>query len=213
MTYHPLLVNDEVSRNIRAGLQTQDRRPVKPTPVPRHGWDWCWEKRQGMDCVCWRDDDNPPGLARYSPYGVPGDRLWCREAHRPYTHPELWTCVQYRCDMECMKPTDWSDRAGALWEMNAGDDFCEETPWRPNIHMPRWACRTYLEVLRVWVERVQDISITDIGKEGFSGPEDWGDINAVVWWRELWDSIYGTTDYAWDRNPWVWACEFRRVEE
>ena len=131
------------------------------------------------------------------PLGQPGDRLWVRETWRK---DALGTVVEYRAT------------TSALMEFIA--------PWRPSIHMPRWASRITLEITRVWVERVQDITEDEAKAEGIvdggcmtcGKPETCGCQNPRPDRRDsfanLWQSIYGT----WDANPWVWAVEFRRVK-
>lgn len=87
--------------------------------------------------------------------------------------------------------------------------------------MPRWASRITLEITRVRVERLQDISRADAKAEGChhddpcdhkrqscdeigcEGPD------YRVGFRNLWESINGPD--SWDANPWVWVVEFRRV--
>lgn len=39
-------------------------------------------------------------------------------------------------------------------------------PWRPSIHMPKEAARIWLKVTDVRVERLQDITIAEVIKEG-----------------------------------------------
>lgn len=31
--------------------------------------------------------------------------------------------------------------------------------------------------------------------------------------QQLWDSINAKRGYGWDKNPWVWVIEFRRVDQ
>ena len=109
-------------------------------------------------------------------------------------------------------------------------------PWRPAIHMPRAASRITLEITGVRVERLQDISEVDALTEGalsVRSPE-WDMAHWPDWRREfdvaisagkkppvgpspretfrrLWESINGPG--SWDANPWVWAIEFKRLEQ
>ena len=78
-------------------------------------------------------------------------------------------------------------------------------PWRPSIHMPRWASRITLEITRVWVEMVQDITEDGAIREGMVRVDR---CSPFQMFRDTWESIYGT----WDANPFVWAVEFRRTK-
>ncbi len=79
-----------------------------------------------------------------------------------------------------------------------------QPPWRPSIHMPRWASRITLEVIAVRVERVQDISAWDANQEGLEAGTD-----IKHRFELLWNSINEKRGYGWDSNPWVWVVEFR----
>jgi len=73
------------------------------------------------------------------------------------------------------------------------------SPWRPSIHMPRWASRITLKVTGVRVERVTAISEEDAVAEGFERREHFA---------RYWDDIHGPL--AFDRNDWAWVVEFQR---
>ena len=90
--------------------------------------------------------------------------------------------------------------------------------------MPRWASRITLEIAKVRVERLQEITDSDALAEGvqFLGGtiQSFADTDAGIPPRQatprdcfhgLWESING--DDAWDSNPWVWVIEFRRIEQ
>lgn len=96
--------------------------------------------------------------------------------------------------------------------------------WKPSIHMPKEACRLWLKVKDVRVERLNAISEADAEKEGVlwvgkgSGivrymNYETGDYEMVFpsgGLRTLWQSING--DGSWLDNPWVWVYEFEKVE-
>jgi hypothetical protein len=114
----------------------------------------------------------------------------------------------------------------------SGETWVEYTDQLPR-NMPKAACRIKLKVKRVWVERVQDITNDDaiaeglcaVTKDGKLTKYGIGDVDGLPFgkgwpWREftsnpvsafkkIWNSIYGT----WDDNPWVWCCEFQRLED
>jgi hypothetical protein len=88
------------------------------------------------------------------------------------------------------------------------------------MFMPRWASRILLEITRVRVQRLQDISEMDARAEGVDyDPGEGGTFwvpdcgcasdSAVGAFRLLWESING--DGSWAADPWVWVVEFRRA--
>lgn len=152
------------------------------------------------------------------PYGKPGDRLWVRETWCPAT----WGSYEPRKEI----PRSASE---ALIQFRAdfvdGSSADYDGHWKPSIHMPRWASRLTLEIVKVRVERVQDISEAGAIAEGTprtqnEKPVSWGGHRgwyptARDGYRDLWDSINAKRDggiYAWARNPWVWVIEYKRLE-
>jgi hypothetical protein len=115
-------------------------------------------------------------------------------------------------------------------------------PWWPSIFMPRWASRITLEVTSVRVERIQDCSEADAVAEGGAEKEllhppdgfDPDNVNppgaygyvsglqpfpegkihptAAQAFAERWDYINAKRGFGWEKNPWVWVVEFKRVE-
>lgn len=130
--------------------------------------------------------------ASHCPYGQPGDRLWVRET---------WQL-------------NGNQREDVVYRATA--NLHSEIPWKPSIFMPRWASRLTLEITRVRVERVQDISEKDAKAEGTTLNPDYvkqklyGDQDGgwTFEYRKLWDSINAKRGFGWFKNPWVWVIEF-----
>lgn len=135
---------------------------------------------------------------RLCPYGYPGDSLWVREA---------WarTVVGTGTDMLVYREGDNRTDYGG--------------PWKPSIHMPRSACRLWLEVTAVRIERLQSMCESDAEDEGireqattgwFSVPGIKGaGTTARAAYALLWNQINGAG--SWEQNPWVWVVEFKRL--
>lgn len=223
MPEKPILFSGPMVRAILAGTKTQTRRIVKPQPKGRLSpWDMASEPGDvyidgsvPVRCVESRGR-NKRDAGELSlrpvpcPYGVPGDRLWVREAWRQNDAPS--DCVHYMAD----------------------EDECSGGPWRPSIHMPRWASRITLEVTEVRVQRLQEISEEDAKAEGVNAVcpgcgqtlaqddeteahwicEDGNDgvpFEHRVGFERLWGLINGKRA-PWSSNPWVWAITFRRIK-
>lgn len=182
-------------RAILDGRKTMTRRAVKPRIVPivdecfRVNGKWC-NHTFGYE------------LGELCPYGQPGDRLWVRETWR---------------EMGSIQLSDGTiPKAEQLNADNRHVVYAASEPWegpfRPSIHMPRWASRITLEVADVRVERLQNISEEDAFAEGIErgdpGVEGWG----RFCYRKLWNSINEKREFGWDVNPWVWVIQFRRIQ-
>ena len=88
--------------------------------------------------------------------------------------------------------------------------------WTPSIHVPKWASRITLEITNIRVERVQDITVKDIIKEGVFVDESVVKPDEIHFayldaWVELWDSINEKRGFGWDVNPFCWVVEFKKV--
>lgn len=119
-----------------------------------------------------------------------GDRLWVRES---FSYDSL---EGDGLRMPCWYWADGNPTRG------------DWTKPKPSIFMPRWASRLTLEVTRVKVERLHDISVADIIAEGTIEALglDVGFATAVIAYAALWDSINGPG--SWVKNLWVYAYTF-----
>jgi hypothetical protein len=74
--------------------------------------------------------------------------------------------------------------------------------------MPKAACRLFLKITNVRIERLQDISNADIRAEGAA---EYGCTSHMLNWAELWISINGRE--SWNQNPWLWVIEFEKTQK
>lgn len=215
MKERPILFSGPMVRAILEGRKTQTRRVANPRKGHNAGNLFLGyiPERESY----WFSDPLPHANPFSSfevpcPYGVPGDRLWVREAHAILSVQYPTVCVAMA---ERMPPgKTLSDTDGGLDLFRIEDharfkwfeDRVDER-WRPSIFMPREVSRLTLEVVSVGVERVQEISRADAQAEGMESctPGDQ--------YRVLWDHINGKREgCAWADNPWVWCISFRRAE-
>lgn len=187
MIEYPIIFSGEEVCAVLAGRKTQIRRIVKPHHMAMVG------------------AEQFPILA-LCPYGSPGDRLWVREA---FIHEPADYCWEASVSIPCQP-------AKTVYRADADDPSGGR--WSPSIHMPRRLSRITLEVTGVRVERLQDISEADAVAEGCRPirPELVQDglivrpgRSAVEEFRHLWEQING--EGSWEKNPWVWVLEFKRV--
>lgn len=79
--------------------------------------------------------------------------------------------------------------------------------WKPGIHMPFDACRIFLKITDVRVERLQSISESDAEAEGMNL------IDPILqcWYtfQSVWIDINGVE--SWEANPWIYAITFEEI--
>lgn len=220
-TEHGILFSQAMVKAILDGSKTQTRRVLVPKPGPEY-WPVANRVAGDRDAVFLREgrpSSQREELRIRCRYGRVGDRLWVREAWRPWWDEELYCCVQFR-DRTVRKPG--LHKGHDIPDENVGFNFagwCDAAPnvkWRPSIYMPRWASRITLELTDIRVEQLQDISESDARAEGATeelvAPGDRGSFIDGYYW--LWDSINAKRPgCSWTDNPWVFALSFRRVDE
>ncbi|NOK05795.1 hypothetical protein HNV27_30205 [Myxococcus xanthus] len=234
---------------ILAGRKTVTRRVV---PL---GWRG---KRAGIGFVGGRGEEDDPSCWGYadeygdyytlanddpqrvipSPFGQPGDRLWCKETWRTAAKldGQSPTAIAKACtDLGYRSP--WAplqyEADGARVNWNEAD-WGQAGKTRVSIHMPRWASRLTLEMVSVRFERLHDITDEDAKAEGLTclskdGGRTWKyGIPDRDGWPGTDDTGWPWTDWdvsprvafrrlwssiygpeSWERNDWVARGEFR----
>lgn len=204
MKERPILMTPENAQKCHDGTKTQTRRLNGLEEINEDPGSWTRTFLDIAQAFVFGKRPVVPGGHRQiqCPYGVVGDRLWVREAY----------CCEY--DDDCIPIPGKYFYKGTGVEVRAvdGDGFQKWrkdgtgcSPWIPSIHMPRFACRTVLEITEIRVERLQEISEEDARAEGI---QEVG-IGAVHDFMILWESINGQG--SWELNPWVWVIAFKKV--
>ena len=213
MVERPILFSTEMVKALMAGRKSQTRRIAKPQPSIKMGVGK-WIKNAALQMI------GDYGVVvdymkKNNPYGQPGDILWVRET--------------------MIKAVD----GFTYWPVASGYKKCSHLDKVvPSIHMPKSACRIRLEITKVRVERLQEITEEDAIAEGVT--ELAADpISKICRWcgqhknqhigtssnpcfgnpTEFFDNSTYVGGYknlwekingpqSWTRNPWVWVIEF-----
>ena len=222
MKERPILFTPENAQKVFDGVKTQTRRVFKVQvlpPVARWVFQDPWWIPEGINHLVKQQFISTWPDWIKCPYGVVGDRLWIREAHG-FVWPDDCDDGQIyddgseygrpikpqECVVEYKALSDGDDRPGG-WPKGEGSN-----KWKPSIHMPRWACRTVVELTEIRVERLQDITEEDAKAEGCapSAPLKLADGKPFrTAFRLLWESINGKG--SWDLNPFVWVLTFTKA--
>jgi len=214
----PILFSAEMVRAILEGRKTQTRRiATKDESTTKIYWAKnapvfppAWRGKKADPYTGWvKQCGSPLDIPIKCPYGDPGDRLWVRE-----TWIKCLNVNTFKDNGNCVFRADSKDKRGDIWHSIASDP--NGVKWKPSIHMPRWASRINLEVTKVRVQRLQDISEPDALAEGIKSTaivnearDDYTGQYASEHYQELWDSMNEKRGYGWDKNPWVWVVEFK----
>ena len=230
----PILFSTPMVQAILGGRKTLTRRIIKDSLDDR-GLRYCnpktgWEDWHGTPVKC--------------PYGTVGDELWIRETWRivAWSWSEGYFTIQYKDGTKRRIEDNIDDLHAEKWINQCTDDAiaagrtfndatkmiidCEpdDFRWRPSIFMPKEACRLFLRITDIRVERLQDISEKDAVSEGvyqfpsgiykFYMKEKLNNIrpgcaNARASFYSLWQSINGPK--SWNANPFVWVVSFTKI--
>lgn len=212
--FRPILFSTPMVQAILDGRKTQTRREIKykkNIKNPKIGFTAFTEK--GSFSVRGVHENGQYGESFFKMPICKGDILWVRE-----------TFAFAPLDLESKK--NWPELSDYIYKATTLNSTTLK--WKPSIFMPKEACRIFLEVTNVRVERLQDISEEDAIVEGiteyaygywhnyessFCGgrPKTSVDYkNPIESFKTLWQSINGKE--SWKANPWVWVYDFKKIE-
>lgn len=232
MKERPILFSGPMVNAILEGRKTQTRRIVKPQPEgsaktkeedriyrwpdSKTGWEMSNISIVGaLDFYTYKDVRS---------HGIEGDKLWVRESH--YLYGRWHKNGTTKTGKQKLRFA-YVQSLGVKFPDDPPEVICKkktESGWfkRSSLFMPFWACRTKLEITKVRVERLQDISDSDCIAEGISdeamdecehyqiagSPLRGGSVERCAY-STLWESINGPG--SWEKNPFVWVIEFKRI--
>lgn len=194
MIIKPILFSTPMVQAILNGTKTQTRRVIKPQP---NNVQIIGGKR------IWDPDVVQPKYAL-------GDILWVRET---FGHTK-----QINISLE-------DEHYGYVYKATDKDwESFEGWKWKPSIFMPKQACRLWLKVTFVAVQRLREITENQSLKEGIVmtaslkpvkkiyriiGQRNYYDSPKEAF-QNLWQSINGKE--SWQSNPYVWVYKFEKCE-
>lgn len=218
MAIKPILFNTEMVRAILDGRKTCTRRKI-PIDIVNN----CDVETDGTLLAyenCDGDFIDPVRLCRYQPRDILYVReTWqCWRAHRY----EATADIRFRAggdDVRLQFANGNTDSINRLdYDTFVHKWFSHNGEWKPSLFMPKEAARIWLKVIDVRVERLQDITSEQIGREGVEVeyPHVLNGEEKRYAFSTLWNSTIKKPDlkrYGWDANPYVWVISFERCEK
>lgn len=219
--FHPILFSTPMIQAIDKNLKTKTRRTKGLEKVNLNPDDWKFEafgtnpdiENDKSLHAYFTIKDTETWMYQKCPYEV-GDVLWVRETFTVIKSVETGlTYILPKASFESYKD-----------KLIQG----EKVKWKPSIFMPKEACRTFLKVKSIRVERLQDISEEDAQAEGahflyhglgtviVDSHPDWEKLykpraSYKDGFHYIWKYING--ENSWEYNPYVFVYEFEKIEK
>ena len=158
----PIIFSGEMVRAILDGRKTMTRRVIKPQPAKdyifcycnRPGGDWCTNKNPNKTWAMFRPQNWPEATTAFDQKYGHGDTLWVRETWSGNGYIDGKQLFIYKADL---------DECGRISSENLDE---ADIKWRPSIHMPKEACRLFLKITDLRIQRLRGITEEDALKEG-----------------------------------------------
>ena len=225
MKIKPILFSSPMVQAILEGRKTQTRRIIKPQPDVRG------LRNTNVEFEDWHGLEVKPKYQK-------GDILWVRETFEYYSaewdssnndlNYSMVTFNYKATDGEILKGKATSKEFAKNAILQIENGKLKNSSWKPSIFMPKAACRIFLEITDVRVERLHDISEDAAIAEGIQKYGPFGEYKgsphpnggamafraygkAARAFQDLWESING--EGSWKANPAVFVYEFKRVEK
>jgi len=248
MKIKPILFSKPMVESILEIRKTQTRRTQGLKLINEDPELWDFDIRIG-DQFIFKNKYDQNNQCFLTPKFLESDILWVRETWRvigwsdnldemlvEYKDGETSWCPVYDPDEDSTWLCNYVENLAAKGCLNIDDKTeryvtIKKLPWKPSIFMPKQACRIFLEVTYVRVERLRDISEEDANSEGIYAKP--GSVSGAVWYEKfikarearieglftesakecfqtLWQSINGKE--SWEANPFVFVYNFKQVE-
>lgn len=220
MAIKPILFNTEMVQAILDGRKSCTRRVIKPQPQSG----LCYTYGGGhKDCIGkWTYPNRGAHKLWGEEYKLP-ENIKDEELSKRWNPPYKTGDIPYVRETWCALPVNEAGhmRGHCVYYYRADGDLRPEGwrgKWHPSIHMPKEAARIWLKVTNVRVERLRDITLEQIGREGVEVeyPHVLNGEEKRYAFSTLWNSTIKKSDldsYGWNANPWVWVIEFERCEK
>ena len=235
MTERSILFSQKMIHAILWGPKIQTRRTRGLKSINEDPNNWLLEPVEINGEWYFKNSETGLKTKIKCPYGKAGDQLWVREKfhieYKDYLRfPTGIICYNYstmdKRDPEYYDGVSYGyfskeidkNSAGKLIDSDLFDIWkARKTKWYSSIHMPRKFSRIQLQIIKIRIEKLNDISFIDCLLEGvgkvhgkqFEYAYENAGVNLIESFRKLWKSING--DLAWIQNPFVWAIEFKRI--
>lgn len=204
MAIKPILFNTEMVRAILDGRKTCTRRICKDANeyvVPDMDFYNADSRTYAVHNFADQEHTEQLSTAERSCPICPGDILYVRETWGEGYEEGTYI---YRAD----------DKLADLQTFKEASKII----YHPSIHMPKEAARIWLKVTDVRVERLQEITLEQICREGveIEYPYVLNGEEKIYAFSNLWNGTVKKSDldrYGWNANPWVWVVEFERCEK
>jgi hypothetical protein len=202
LKYIPMLFSTPMVQAIMDDRKTKTRRTVKGIQ-PGADYKCTLKETQGIYSFYQPEELDRPYDARVitevkAPYKS-GDVIWVRETYFPMFVKGCFE--QYKLN--------YPERPLFIYKTEV-----KKPPmgfsWKPSLLMPKIACRTFLEITKVSIEKLQNVSEEDAIAEGviqYEADTDW--LTAQYGFKMLWEQINGKD--SWRENPWVWVITFKPI--